>query len=257
MFFISDCKRRIKQPYLVIYNYLRNAQPLIHDFRPLILIVTNKSSNVVNIVPILKTNRIISMHGTFKNCFLNPNKNRRVNGFSLLELMFVMVIAVILGALAAPNLNDLIKNNRISTRTNDIIAMLGLARQVAVSRGLTVTACHSNNADLSSPSCDGGTSSNWGTGFLVYSAAEGTRSSTLDDYSSSSDSLIEQVKLESNGVTVVISNTADHLSFSNQGLLRPSGSLNFLVCDDRTGETGVRLSVTTSGSVNTTSTTCT
>jgi type IV fimbrial biogenesis protein FimT len=88
-------------------------------------------------------------------------------GFTLLELMAVIVIASILFSVAIPSMRSVIQNNRIVTETNDFMADLNLARSEALKKNATVVLCKSSTATSSTPLCDT-TASNWGIGWIVY-----------------------------------------------------------------------------------------
>ncbi len=59
-------------------------------------------------------------------------------GFTIVELMFTMTIAGVLLAIGIPTFGDLVKNNRISTETNKVIASLRYARGEAISRDVSI-----------------------------------------------------------------------------------------------------------------------
>ena len=75
-------------------------------------------------------------------------------GFTLLELMVVVVIIAILATLAVPGFQDLIRTNRVTSQSNELVALINLARSEAIRRStpievdLTATA-DGWNADVS------------------------------------------------------------------------------------------------------------
>ena len=88
----------------------------------------------------------------------------RFFAFTLQELVTVLVVASILGVLAAPNMISFVTNNRLVTQANDFLAALSLARAEAVRVGTNVGVCASSNAT----SC-GGT---WNQGYIIFQDAD-------------------------------------------------------------------------------------
>lgn len=68
-------------------------------------------------------------------------------GFTLIELIVTMTIAVILITLAAPAFNDLLRSNRMTAQANELLSMLTIARSEAVKRGASVYTCVIKDAD--------------------------------------------------------------------------------------------------------------
>lgn len=60
-------------------------------------------------------------------------------GFTLTEILIVLVVIGILASLGAPAFNDLIKSQKIKSMATDINASLALARSEAVKRNRSVT----------------------------------------------------------------------------------------------------------------------
>ncbi len=88
-------------------------------------------------------------------------------GFTLIELMVTVAIAVILLGVAVPSFFSIIQNNRATAQANDLLSSINVARSEAVKRGATTTVCVSSNQS----SCTGGT--NWAQGWLVWSDSNG------------------------------------------------------------------------------------
>jgi type IV fimbrial biogenesis protein FimT len=63
-------------------------------------------------------------------------KNR---GFTLIELMITLAVMAILLSWAVPSFQEIIRQNRLTTDTNDLVTALNLARSEAIKRGRTVT----------------------------------------------------------------------------------------------------------------------
>jgi type IV fimbrial biogenesis protein FimT len=87
-------------------------------------------------------------------------------GVTLIELLVTISIAAILLALGVPSMGDFLRSNRVSGATNDLAAMLYLARSEAVKRGANVTVCPDSDADST---CEATT--DWNDGVVVLANA--------------------------------------------------------------------------------------
>jgi len=93
-------------------------------------------------------------------------------GFTLIELMTVIVIAAVLAAAALPSFFDAIERNRIVSQNNELLATFAFARSEAIKRNGTVGVC-ALNAALTGCATD-----NWNRGWLVW--ADTDRSATFN-----------------------------------------------------------------------------
>jgi type IV fimbrial biogenesis protein FimT len=64
---------------------------------------------------------------------------RRATGFTMVEMLAVVVILAILAAIAAPNLGMMVRTQRVKSASFDLMASLILARSEAVKRNVAVT----------------------------------------------------------------------------------------------------------------------
>ncbi|WP_295803178.1 GspH/FimT family pseudopilin [uncultured Microbulbifer sp.] len=78
-------------------------------------------------------------------------------GLTLIELMVTLAVLAIIVAIAVPNFNTMIANNRALTLGEDLATALNFARTEAVKRGARVSLCGSTDG----ASCDGGFANNW------------------------------------------------------------------------------------------------
>ncbi len=60
-------------------------------------------------------------------------------GFTITELMIVVLIVAILAMLAVPSMRDMIRNQRVRTASYDVFSGLVLARSEAIKRNLSIT----------------------------------------------------------------------------------------------------------------------
>lgn len=79
--------------------------------------------------------------------------NTRTKGFTLLELMLVLVIFGILVGVGVPAMGNFFRNARMSAAANDLLAAMYVARTEAIKRRTPVTLCTSTNPNDADPAC--------------------------------------------------------------------------------------------------------
>lgn len=62
-----------------------------------------------------------------------------ISGFTLLELMVAITVLGVMATLAVPMITDLIRNNRVISQNNELVAMLSFARNESIRRNDSVT----------------------------------------------------------------------------------------------------------------------
>jgi type IV fimbrial biogenesis protein FimT len=143
-------------------------------------------------------------------------------GFTLIELMVTLVVAVILATIAAPSFQNIIRNNRMATEANNLITALNLARSEAVKRGFTISLCKSST----STSC-GGTGVDWEDGWIVFVNNDNDSPAAVD----AGETILRVYPSLSSGYTLRTNN-----NFTNFISYRPNGTSNnvgrFVLCKD-------------------------
>jgi type IV fimbrial biogenesis protein FimT len=76
---------------------------------------------------------------------------RRDAGFTMTELIVVMMIIGILAAIGAPTFKYVTASNRIASEINGLLGDMQFARSEAVKEGQTVTVCASSNSTYRPP----------------------------------------------------------------------------------------------------------
>ncbi|MCA0392918.1 MAG: GspH/FimT family pseudopilin [Proteobacteria bacterium] len=88
----------------------------------------------------------------------------RETGYSLVELAVTVAVVAIVAAVAFPNFQNVIRSNRVSTASNELVASLSLAR---------VEALRSPGGAGLCASADGTTcGTNWNAGWMVWINAD-------------------------------------------------------------------------------------
>ena len=166
-------------------------------------------------------------------------------GFTLIEVMVVIIIVGILASIAAPSLSTLMKNNRLKAQMFDMLGSINIARSEAVKNKVQTVLCRSADPTAGSPTC-GGTSQTWTSGWIVYTDADASSDYTAGDTIIGIGNAAEaDVEVMSN-IVPTVTNPSDgdnYIIYNTDGTLDGSAQLIYAICDDRGEEFGKQISI--------------
>lgn len=173
-----------------------------------------------------------------------PGRPEHVLGFTLVELLVTVAIAVVLIMLAVPSFRTLTLSNKLTTSANDIVNAIHSARMEAVKRNASTLLCsNSSSANTSDPLgslCDGE------TGAVYLSSTPPTQ------VLAGTPGITEPIQL--NGDMAALHFTAQGLG-QKAGIPTPYGGKVVDICTSQMSTDNHRVIMMTAGSILVTTTT--
>lgn len=160
---------------------------------------------------------------------------KKNSGFTLLEIMIILVVVSILTMIAIPSMTTFTQNDRLTTNINTLVGHLAYARSEAVKTSQQVVVCASNDA----ATCSGG----WTDGWIVYIDADADNSFTAGE-----QVIRAQQALDGNN-TLTATGIGAQIVYDNRGFVNAASVGSMLLCDDRSGPHGKTVRITTTGRV--------
>ena len=171
-------------------------------------------------------------------------------GFTLIELLITLLVATIVMVWGVPSFQDVMRNNRLTSQTNELLGSLNLARSEAIKRGATVSVCKSKNGTQcnNSATCSTGGASgsvSWSDGWIVFvnnASGSGTDVKCVD-----TNEQIIQVHgaLPENFTLNPNSNFTNYISYKTDGSSNTLGTFAF--CYDNKTNVAKTVAVSQSG----------
>ena len=99
---------------------------------------------------------------------MNHYNKQKNAGFTLIDQMIVVSIAMILVGQALPSISSALKKNQIASVYNEALTALNYTRSVAVTSGAWATLCKSNHTNTA---CAPSQNTAWTNGWIVFEDA--------------------------------------------------------------------------------------
>lgn len=150
-------------------------------------------------------------------------KDKQQRGFTLIELMFTIVVLAVLLGIGVPNFRDFIRNSRMTSAANDLLGDLNFARTEAIKRRGRVAICAVDPATPNNCVTTGTEFSAW----TVFTDADGN--GAID--TPATDVLRRHARV-GEGVVGTPSG-ALNVVFGASGFVLPGSATQVLFCDGR------------------------
>ena len=166
-------------------------------------------------------------------------------GFTVIELMIVVVIIGILMAIAAPSLRAMIIGNQLRSVASELLNDMAIARNEAAKRSQRTVICKSNDQNT----CVNGAT--WGNGWIVFVDAD---NSLQRNTVGTTEPLIRVKQAIPNSVAFTIAPPPappDNVQFRAFGVITAAATQTFTICptDAGTGIAGRTITMTPRGRV--------
>ncbi|MDQ5882520.1 MAG: type fimbrial biosis protein FimT, partial [Pseudomonadota bacterium] len=136
----------------------------------------------------------------------------RQHGFSLVELMVVIVIMGILMGIAGPSFLDFIRRSQAMGAVNEFVSDINMARSEALRKRSRVVIC-SRQSDTN---C--GAATDWNSGYLIFVDADS------DGVFDAGEQLVKSVQSPGSRLSLAVTATATTSAVSSLAF-RPSGGV--------------------------------
>lgn len=165
-----------------------------------------------------------------------PGRGRQ-RGFTIIELLVVVVIVAIVFTIAAPSVRLMMARNQVRTVSADLLSDIALSRSEASKRSQRVVMCPSSDQS----GCSG--SSNWGVGWIAFVDvdANGSRNTGTEPLLRVHDPIPTGVTIGSGGIS--------SLSFRAIGVVSSAATFDVCPATAGSGATGRQITMSIVGRI--------
>jgi type IV fimbrial biogenesis protein FimT len=143
-------------------------------------------------------------------------------GFTLIELMIVVVLVGLLAILGVPAFRTQVLNSQMTAATNELLATLSSARNEAVGRQNFVSVCPRN---VAGDACSG---SNWDDGWIMFSDPD------ADATADTGEEILFALPAFGGEITIRgTAQVASGLTFRPSGASSLTSTQTYILCDER------------------------
>ena len=160
------------------------------------------------------------------------------HGFTLVELLVTLAVAMILLTVGVPGTRDFVMNARLSSYANEFVTSIQLTRATAIKQQRNAQICVSTTWNSDPPTCTGG--ADWSDGWVVW--VDQNRDGILDSAE------VLRVMEPLNGKSFFTSTANTAFTYDSTGMVSAGDTLT--LCDNRNDEQGRIITITPAGRVN-------
>ena len=154
---------------------------------------------------------------------------RQQSGFTLYEVMIVVVLIGIILSIGVPNMQEFVRNSRLTSTSNDLLASFQQARSEAARSKTNITICSSTTPLDPAATC-GGT---FNDGWIIFTDLNGDLVRA-----GAGENIIRAIPPVPVNITITTNGGANYFSFAGTGLGRGdvggvAALQTAMICDDR------------------------
>ncbi len=138
------------------------------------------------------------------------SSRQRQSAYTVIELLTTVTVLALLSGIAAPGLRALVQSNRAVSQANALTAAFYLARSEAITRGLPVSVCTSDDE----ATCSGG--DDWSGGWIVFT--DGVAPIGSVDAGTPADTVLQAYPAIESGI--LLTGSTDFVTFTANGFLQ-------------------------------------